>query len=307
MPNIQRWNGEPIVMPGWYDRVPIERYHSAGITAEPSVSSSGLRDLWYRSPRHFYARWPFNPLAERDEDESEAFVFGRAAHHLFLGEDDFALKFIQRPDKVAGLAWHGNRTECKAFLRQMAAAGRTVLTPADVKAIRGMATSLSQHPLAMELLQGSVEQTLVVRDPETGIWLRARPDVIPTADGIFADLKTTTSVTTLDLWVTLRRYGYHMQGALIWEVCGLLGLPFDGFALIFVEKKYPYCVRIIDMTDDDLVRGRRQNRAMLRLMKRCMDSGEWPGPGEESTETLAMLKKEAEHIDARLASLEVEA
>lgn len=302
----QRWNGAPIAMPGWYDRVPIEVYHSARITIEPSISSSGTRTLWKKSPKHFAAQWPYSPIYAPDEDaeESAAFTIGRAAHHLYLGEDDFALKFIERPATIAGLAWQGNRTECKAFIKQQKLAGRTVLTPNDVKTIRGMARSLADEPLAIDLLRGAVEQTLIVRDEETGIWLKARPDVIPTSDGMFADLKTTPSVLDFDLKMTLRNYGYHMQGALIWEVCEMLGLPFDGFALIFVEKKAPFCTRIIELTDDDLGRGRLQNRAMIRRLKRCLDSGTWPGPGNADAEMFSMPKAEQEFIDMRLAAEE---
>lgn len=306
MANIQQWTGAPITMPGWYDRVPIEVYHSDRITAEPSVSSSGLRTLWKKSPKHFYADWPFNPRhTEGDDDaESKAFTIGRAAHHLFLGEDNFSLQFIQRPEKIAGLAWHGNRTECKAFLKQMAASGRTVLTPNDIKIIRGMAASLAEDAMAMDLLQGAVEQTLVARDPETGIWLRARPDVIPSSDGMFADLKTTESVVDLDIFNTLRRYGYHMQGALVWEVCEILGLPFDGFVLVMIEKKRPYCTTVIELTDDDLNRGRRQNRASIRLLKKCMDSNTWPPPRGDG-QPVSLPKNEQEYIDKRLAALGV--
>jgi hypothetical protein len=303
---VMRWHGAPIAMPGWYDGVPLSVYHSAKITTEPSVSSSGLRALWGKSPKHFYARWPYNPGydAEVDSEESAAFTIGRAAHHLYLGEDDFALQFIERPEKIAGLAWHGNRTECKAFLKQQATAGRTVLTPNDIKTIRGMANSLAEEPLAIDLLQGAVEQTLIARDPDTGLWLKARPDVIPTSDGMFADLKTTPSVTDIDLKMTLRKFGYHQQGALIWEVCELLGIPFEGFVLIFVEKKYPYCTRIIELTEDDLGRGRLQNRAMIRQIKRCLDAGSWPGPGKSDAEMFSMPKTEQEFIDLRLAALE---
>lgn len=301
-----RWNGAPIAMPGWYDRVPISVYHSAQITREPSVSSSGLRLCWSKSPKHFYATWPYNPQIEEDDEpeESAAFVLGRAAHHLYLGEDNFSLQFIARPEKIAGLPWQGNRTECRAFLKQQAAAGRTVLKPEQIKAIKGMARSLAEEPLAIDLLQGAVEQTLIARDPETGLWLKARPDVIPTSDGMFADLKTTESVVDYDLKGTLRKYGYHMQGALIWEVCELLGLPFDGFALVFIEKKSPYCVRIVELTDDDLGRGRLQNRAMIRRIKKCLDEGRWPGPGKVDAEQFSMPKAEQEFIDMKLAELE---
>lgn len=308
---ILRWDGAPITVPGWYDRVPISVYHSARITSEPSVSSSGLRKLWQKSPKHFYAEWPYNPGydAEVDSEESEAFTIGRAAHHLFLGEDAFSLQFIERPAKIVSrkdglVPWNGNRTEAIAFMAQQTAVGRTVLTPNNVKAIKGMAKSLSEEPLAIDLLQGPVEQTLIARDPETGIWLKGRPDVIPTADGTFADLKTTPSVLDIDLKMTLKKFGYNQQGALLWEICELLGLPFDGFALVFIEKKYPYCARVVELTDDDLGRGRLQNRAMIRQLKKCIDGRIWPGPGKSDAEYFSIPKQEAEFIDARLASLE---
>jgi PDDEXK-like domain of unknown function (DUF3799) len=304
---LQWRSGASIVMPGWYDGVPISVYHSNRITAEPSVSSSGLRTLWRKSPKHFYASWPYNPHIEEEDDaeESAAFTIGRAAHHLYLGEDDFSLQFIERPAKLSTkdgyVAWNGNRTEAITFMKQQKAAGRTVLTPNDVKKIRAMARSLAEEPLAIDLLQGAVEQTLIAKDEETGLWLKARPDVIPTSDGMFADLKTTQSVVDIDLKWTMREYGYNQQGALIWEICEMLGMPFDGFVLIFIEKKSPYCTRIVELTDDDLGRGRAQNRAMLRRIRKCLDSGSWPGPGKADAELFSIPQAEQEFIDMRLA------
>lgn len=307
--SITRWTGAPIAMPGWFDGVPLSIYHSNRITKDPSVSSSGLRTMWANgtvSPKHFYASWPFNPHYDEDEDseETKAFILGRAAHHLFLGEDDFGQQFIMRPEKIGGLAWHGNRTECRDFIKKQKQAGRTVLTSGDVKIIKGMAASIAEDRMAMDLLQGQIEQTLIAQDPETGIWLRARPDVIPTADGMFADLKTTPSVLDFDLKMTLRKFGYNQQGALIWEICELLKLPFDGFVLIFVEKKSPFCTRIIELTDEDLGLGRMQNRAMIRLTAKCLKENNWPGPGNGDAKYFSMPKAEQEFIDARLASLE---
>lgn len=296
-----KWGGLPVTVAGWYDAIPLPMYHSAMITKEPSVSSSGLRLLWKKSPKHFFAKWPYNPHRDVDEDdESDAFTLGRAAHHLFLGEDNFSTSFIERPDKIAGIPWQGNRLECRAFLKQMAAAGRTVLKPDDVKSIRGMARSLAAESEATDLLRGAVEQTLIAKDPDTSIWLKARPDVIPSADGIYADLKTTVSTVDIDLKKSLKDYAYHQQGALIWEVCEQLGMPFDGFALVFVEKKPPHCVRVIEVPDEDLALGRMQNRMMLRLMKVCLRDGQWPGPGREPGEVFGIPKAEAEHIEARL-------
>jgi len=111
---------------GWYDGVPLSVYHSAVFSDGISVSSSGLRTLWRKSPKHFYANWPYNPNAdEADTEESSAFVIGRAAHHLYLGEDDFSLQFIERRRRSQGSTGMANRTECKAFLKQQAQVGRT--------------------------------------------------------------------------------------------------------------------------------------------------------------------------------------
>src|SRR5882724_2551849 len=129
-----RWDRKPVSQDGWYDGVPLSVYHSAGITAGYSVSSSGTRTLWRKSPKHFYAKWPYNPNfdPEVEAEESAAFTIGRAAHHLYLGEDDFALQFIERPKKLntkdGYVAWNGHRLEAVAFLRQQKLAGRTVLT-----------------------------------------------------------------------------------------------------------------------------------------------------------------------------------
>jgi len=36
--------------------------------------------------------------------------------------------------------------------------------------------------------------------------------------------------------------------------------------LVFIEKKIAYCTRVVELTDDDLSRGRMQNRAMIRQL-----------------------------------------
>jgi hypothetical protein len=84
-------------------------------TVGPSVSSSGLRAIFTKSPKHFWAKSSLNPKAKVQKD-TESFVLGRAAHHLLLGEDDFSSLFIVRPEEIDGAAWQGNRTACKKWM-----------------------------------------------------------------------------------------------------------------------------------------------------------------------------------------------
>lgn len=298
------YGGLKIAKPGIYAGIKIEDYHEQ-CTDGPSVSSSGLRKIVNQSLAHFWCENSLNPERE-PEDDTAAFILGRAAHHLLLGEDEFSTLFVARPETIQGEAWQGNRKACKAWLQDQASAGRTVLLPAQIKAIRGMAKSLAAHPLIKSgILNGDIERSMFSLDKETGIWKKARPDAIPTDSGDFADLKHTTSVRYEDLQRTIADYGYHQQGAMVGEVYKeITGKPMTSFSLVFVESKPPHCVRVVTLKDDDLERGRQQNRMALKMLRRALDTNAWPGPGDYEDATFIELPQwKQTRIDSDLAYL----
>ena len=300
----------PITKPGIYPGINIDVYHSGGICNGPSVSSTGLRRLWNMSPAHFWHEWSCNPK-HVPVKPTKPMILGRAAHHIFLGEDDFATLFIMQPDALPDedgdlLPWQGNRKVCRQWLKDQAKAGRTVLTAEQLETIRGMGQSLAKDPLVQAgALNGTIECSMFTRDKETGLWLKARPDAIPTSDGDFSDIKTIDDISDDGIFRALRYNGLHQQGALIWEVCDALNQPFTSFNLVFVESKPPHCVRVVPLTDDDLNRGRRQNRAMLRLIATCINENRWPGPGFADPRPIGMSQGSRDYIDARLQALGV--
>lgn len=297
--------GMVVSEPGIYAGVPIETYHGQDWLEGPSISSSGLRKIASESPAHFYCEWSGNPDRE-ETTTSRAFVLGQAAHHLLLGEDHFSTKFIMQPEEIGGAAWQGNRKECRAWLGAQTVAGRTVIKPDEVKAIRGMAKSLADHPLIKQgLLNGRVERSMVWRCKDTGIWKKARPDVIPSDSGIFADLKTTTSVFDDDIRKSIYEFAYHQQGAKICEGWAhLTGNRDCSFSLVFVEKTPPYCVRVVSLTDEDLARGERQNFAAMEIFANCLAASHWPGPGNSDGEYMHMPQWASDRIDRRLEQFE---
>lgn len=258
-------------------RLPIDVYHSQ-CTAGPSISSSGLRTIFLQSPAHYWVHSDLNK--DRVEPtESSAFVLGRAAHHLLLGEDDFSTSFIQRPEQLGGKDWHGNRTECKAWLFKQQEAGRTVLTPMQVEQVRGMARSLAQHPLIRAgILNGEIEQSMIYRDKATGVWIKTRPDAIPNDSGDFADLKTSSDVgEELDFAVT--KYGYHHQAVLTkWAYKEVLGKEMSSFSFVFVEAKPPHCVDVLTLSGDDIELAEKDMRVALDTFAWCLKTGNWFGP-----------------------------
>jgi hypothetical protein len=303
---ITPWNGKPISKPGWYSGIPIERYHSAGICKGLAVSSTNLRTCWRKSPAHMFNEWAENPDAE-PRTVTRAMLLGSAAHHLLLGEDNFKLKYIAQPavyrDKVTAVEkpWHNGAGFCKDWNETQKLKGRTPVTLAELKVIIAMSRSLALEPLVNDdLLRGEVECSGFVEDKETGLWIKIRPDVIPRTSADYVDLKTAADVTTVALQSSIRSLGYHQQGGLIWEFCEQLGLPFEAFNLMFIETAAPYCARCVPLVNDDLARGRLQNRAMLRKIATCQISKHWPGPGEGDLQPLPLGGDERARIDARL-------
>lgn len=303
---VIKWDSKPITKPGVYSGIPLNRYHSGDICDGKSVSSTDLRKAWGISLAHFFDQWPGNPDSER-KPPTPAMILGSAAHHLILGEERFWSVYVQRPLVYRDLKtgeekpWNANARACKDWVAKKEAAGRVIVTAAQLDTIIGMAKSLQREPLVQDrCLSGYVETSMFARDKETGLWIKVRPDVIPLTSGDYVDFKTAGEIITVALQRTIRSHGYHMQGALIWEVCEQLGLPFETFLLMFAETERPYCVYPAPLDDGDLARGRMQCRAMLRRIAHGIETGDWPGPFDGNLRPLPISNDERERIDFRL-------
>jgi hypothetical protein len=297
-----RWDGNQITQPGVYSRLPLDDYHRGDICDGPSVSSTVLRKLWDTSPAHAWAHSALNP-DKAEDTESEWMNIGRAAHHLLTAEVGFADQFVVRPETIEGEKWNGNRKECKRWLAARKREGFTVLTPANVEVIKGMAVSIGNFPLVRAgALNGMIERSFFWQDKETGLWLKARPDAIPSDSGDFTDIKTTPSVLYRDLQKSVGDFGYHQQAALTIEGARALDIEASSFTLIWVEKKPPYCVRAQQLKDEDIERGMKQNRWALRTFADCLASGVWPGPGDgrDDAEYVDLPDWRRKQIDERL-------
>lgn len=283
-----QWAGKPISTPGFYADVPMSAYHGANLCDGPSVSSSGLRKIFGGSPMQFWIECPLNP-DRLPAPDSDAFVLGRAAHHLLLGERDFAKHFAIRPEQWAD--WRTNAA--KEWRAAKVLEGITVLDGKQVEQVRGMAGLLPWQKGLVDsglintaivtdndLLKGLIEHTLVFRDEETDVWLKSRPDVIPTSSGVFVDLKTTTSVDFDSIVRTLNDCRYDMQAALIGRACkAVLGIEMTAFLLIFVAKTAPFEVAVVELTHDDLVEAEKDLQVAIRVFARGIKEGRWPGAG----------------------------
>ena len=285
------WDGDVISTPGAYRDVDMASYHS-DICVAPSISSTGLRKIRQQSPRHYWATSYLNPDREPEADKAH-FNLGQAAHMLFLGEEGFARTFIAQPDEYPDRKtgemkpWHGGAGYCKDWAADAAASGRRVLTSKQLQQIKGMSRSLADCPLVTKggILNGLIETSLFWQDRETGVWLKARPDVIPTDGALISDLKTTADAHPATLERTLSNWSYHMQLALagmgLRETLGLKIPDNGGYAFVFIESDAPHAISIVEVDAEAIYWARRELRAAIRTFADCLDKGRWPAYGDD--------------------------
>ncbi|MDR3473385.1 MAG: PD-(D/E)XK nuclease-like domain-containing protein [Devosia sp.] len=315
-------DGEIITEPGLYD-MSIGFYHQQCCDG-PSISSSGIRAI-LKSPAHYWRTSELNPNRVEEEDK-EAFILGRAAHHLLLGEKDFGRHFVVRPDEAPdGRAWNGNNLSCKQWIAAQERTGRTVLTPKQIETIRGLAgllpwqkdmpnCGLANTPLIASggALSGEIERSLIFKIG--GVWVKARPDAIPNDSNDFADLKTVSSkgaggVDDRTLANAVGDRDYHVQGAVIGMAArAVLGRQMEGFHLVFVDTGDVHAVATKTIAEEDIVRGERAVFVALRIFEHCLKTRIWPGPTARQTDaqklTLPAWKQES--FDRNLDILEQE-
>ncbi|MCZ4270769.1 PD-(D/E)XK nuclease-like domain-containing protein [Maritalea porphyrae] len=278
-------DGEIVIENGFYD-IPIEWYHQQCCDG-PSLSSSGLRQI-LRSPAEFWKHSPLNPDRE-EQPEKAAFILGRAAHHLLLGEENFREHFVERPAKLDGSNWQSNRTACKEWLAEQKEMGLAVLTPEQVKSIRGMAgllpwqkncpnSGLANTPLINEtgMLQGQIECSFIWQ--YDGVWLKARPDNIPLASNDYTDLKTSgVGIGNHKLTSTNAEREYFVQGATVgMGSSAVLGRVMDGFHLVFVQSNEQYATSVKTIEQEDIILGEDMIFVAIGIFKKCLTSNTWP-------------------------------
>jgi hypothetical protein len=298
-------------MNGIYSGVPMETYHSAKLCTGPSISSGGLRTIFNRSPAHYWTTSPYNQDRLEDQDESTALKFGRALHDLLFAHEQFKKLYVARPDTMPDekTGEHKpfllSRNVCKAWMQIQAKANRTVLTQLEYERLIGIGRALGQHDLVKRgALNGLIELSMVWQDAETGVWLKSRPDVIPTADLTFVDLKTTTDCRLPAIERAVANFGYTQQAALVAEACeSLLGQPLKEFYLLFVEKEPPYSITTARIKDHEIVRGKRANRAALRRFASCYQAKQWPGPTDGQIFNIELPEWQQKTIDAQLEQM----
>lgn len=282
---------------GAYPDLAAELYHRAGnLLPAPSLSSSGAKKLLTQSPLHFWFDSPMNP-DRPEEDDKPHFSIGKAAHDCILLGERWATHYHVLPD---GFAWNKTKAMADEIAEATEAqkAGKVLLRHDDAEIVAQVVASLKANKLAMKALtNGVAEETLVWKDPLTGIWLRARPDFRPNSitSGasvrVVPDLKfmAPTHCSPDGFQRSIHNNGYHQSAALYTDgIKAVFGCAPTHWLHIVVEKEAPFSVSLYPLPQEDIERGRMLNRAAIEIFDRCLQRGtdraSWPGYADDPRE-----------------------
>ncbi len=299
MTNILR----PVVEPGIYFDMDEASYHAA-----EGLSCSGIKHLTVSKLNYWHKN--LNPDRE-PEDDTGARRFGKAVHSRALEPERFDRNFVMKlfPEDYPGALVTAD--DMKAFLeanglpksakkksdlvdRIVASGlpaviwemelerhaaehvGKTFLGTEESKKIAAAAAVMAEDPYAKAALSGGMpEVSFFVRDPETGVMLKARMDYVRPRSTV--DIKTFSNSrgkpVEKAIYEAIFYEGYHLQCVFYNQVrelarrqlaAGEIRTDGDvsetwlkefteteghGFVLIFIESSAPFDLRMVLMKE----------------------------------------------------------
>lgn len=263
-----------VLQQGAYTDVSERDYH-ADPCPEPSLSASSGKVLVNRSARAFQWMHPrLRPahLPPVEDSYSDQAVFGTVVHKLVLGRGKDVVE-------VDADAW---RTQAAKMERaDITAAGKIAILKHRLAEAKVIADELRHR--TRYTADTPTELVLIWKDEATDgtpVWCRAMIDALPEPD-LIEDLKITGAELT-DAFVSRQVGSMFYDFSMAWYRRGLSVLHPElagriRTRLTFAERKEPFDVFQLDLTEGNLHVADRQCQAAIDRFAACMTAGQWPG------------------------------
>jgi exodeoxyribonuclease VIII len=246
--------------------MPAEKYH-----AVDALSKSMMSKI-LKSPAHYKA------ALEEHQEPTKSMQMGTAIHTAVLEPQLYSQVVAVIPPDIDGRTKDG-----KAWKEQHKS--RIHLTHAEDIDVQGVANSVRRHPFWDIIhLPHRIEASVFAQDEETGIALKARPDLWVLEPAILVDVKTTDDATPEGFSRTVGSFGYHIQAAHYMAMTGA-----ESFIFVAVERKAPYAVAIYKLDAEWLQAGANLRRKAISTLHECRALDSWPAY-PTATQTLSCPK-----------------
>lgn len=250
---------------GVHKSMPSAEYHSY----RDFIGSSSIVKI-DESPKHFHHAWQ-GPA----KDPTAPMIKGTLRHSLLLEQD--VSHYVARPLTDKGSLVASNTKDYAAFLA--ANPGKTPIHPADYDEMYEILTAFCENTRALAMMKRSqIEYSVFAQDPETGLLLKARPDIW--GAGYMADLKTTSNVGAFERQIFQSMYDVRLAHyAKVIEYT--TGEMIEEFFFIVVESSAPHCSKIYRMKSADMDAAKAKWRSLVNQVFACTKTGAWPGFADE--------------------------
>lgn len=251
-------------------------YHSHG-----ALSSTEARIIINESPAHYRWKKDHPPLIA----PSKKFDIGSAVHSLVLGT---GYEAVVIPADLLASNGAISTTAAKAFVADARERGLIPLKAEEFQPIADAAEAVLAHPAAKQLFgqPADGEVSVFATSPE-GVDVRARFDFLPTdfrlgaPSRVAVDLKTARDASPNGFTKAVADHGYDVQRA--WYLDALKWVTGEDAEMVFVavEKEPPYLVAVHQLPTIWAEMGATKARRAREVYQECVESGVWPGYGDE--------------------------
>lgn len=257
-----------LTLTGLFENMSNEAYHQGpGYSATELITMADGFDVW---------KW----RKTQPRETTDAMNLGSATHLLLEAHVKNDLRIFQ--DGIAILPELNMRTkDGKAAYEEFVKlnAGKLNISVEDHDLARRMVDAVMREPEIVGYFQrGISEPSVFVKDEETGLLLKCRPDYLRAADGLSVNFKTTRPDVSFERQAAIMAYDWASS-----FYCDVLrqhfGRNFDEIHVsVTKEKDGPCRVHLNTIDDDDLNFARAQWRALLSRIPECERTGLWPAP-----------------------------
>ena len=252
-----------------------EVYHG-----EKHIGSTSLKEMRF-SPAHFY--WAWTGPAKK----SKVFDEGTVTHDVCLEQttDRFVVVPEGAPKKPSITQRNAKKpspetVEAIAYWDkfEIESAGKIVIDAELRASLDKRLDSFASNKEAMRLYNNAkVEESIYVHDHESGLYIKARPDL--NKHGILIDFKTVSLASQFQkqFWAL----GYNIQAghyANVYEAAK--GIPVTEFYFIVMEKKAPFAVQVVRVPRHVLEDCKLEARRLLNQAGVCVVENEFPAYGD---------------------------
>lgn len=264
--------------------LPIEAYLASKRVSHHklrTLAERGARGYWIKHEQHAYS-----------DDDTKAFLAGRAMEDALQRPAEYAAKYVAKPSGMSFATKEG-----KSWRSDQEAMGRAIVDGDDARAIEALIGTLECCPIAQTLIADSIPQATIYHDDAVrGRWdipgIQSRPDWL-CLEGSAAsewrpfalDLKTTATLKKLESGRAICGYGYHRQAAMVRLALEYEGVDVSAFRylLLGAEKAFPYRWRVVEIPQALIDAGERWCVAQLDALAGHYATGEWPLVASEIT------------------------